>query len=236
MGLDATNRQWRTMSVATGVAGIASIVLVAVSQAFSQAGGGEPAFDAPAAEILSFFEAQNETLIAVGSFLGLLAVLAIAWFLAGVWAVLRQAEGDPAWRSVAALASGVIFVALVMTGGWELATFRVGDGVDPQIARLAFDMGNLGFANSWLALGSFLLAAGWIFLASRSLPNWLGWLALAAALGFLIGRAFWTTSIWLIPYTLFWVWTVAVSVLLLRGRLRSEPSPGRFDRLGPGME
>jgi hypothetical protein len=237
MGLDATSRQWRTMSVATGVAGIGSLVLVGVSQALSTArGGGEPAFDAPAADILSFFEAQNETLTAVGSFLGLLAVLAIAWFLAGVWVVLRRAEGDPAWRSVVALVSGVVFVVLLFTPGWELATFRTGDEVDPQIARLAFDTGNLGFANSWLALGSFLLAAGWIFLTARSLPNWLGWTALLAALGFLIGRAFWTTSIWLVPYTIYWGWTVAVSVLLLRGRLRAEPSQGQFDRLGPGME
>jgi hypothetical protein len=235
MGQDATSRHWRTMSVATGVAGIGSLVLVGVSQAMSTT-GGEPSFDAPAAEILSFFEAQNETLVAAGSFVGLLAVLAIAWFLAGVWAVLRQAEGDPAFRSTAALTSGVIFLALVMSPGWELASFRTGDGVEPQLARLAFDAGNLGFANSWLALGSFLLAAGWIFLTARSLPNWLGWLALVAAFGFLVGRAFWTTSIWLIPYALFWVWAVAVSVLLLRGRLRSEQSPGRFDRLGQGME
>jgi hypothetical protein len=236
MGPDATSRQWRSLSVATGVAGIGSLVLVAVSQALSQASEGEPSFDAPAAEILSFFEAQHETLIAAGSFVGLLAVLAITWFLAGVWAVLRQAEGAPAWRSAAALASGVIFVALLMSPGWELASFRTGDGVDPQTAQLAFDIGNLGFANSWLALGSFLFAAGWIFLTARSLPNWLGWLALAAALGFLIGRAFWTTPIWLISYTIYWGWTVAVSVLLLRGRLRSEQSPGRFDRLGQGME
>jgi len=236
MGPDATSRQWRSLSVATGAAGIGSLVLVAVSQALSSASEGEPPFDASAAKILSFLEAQHKALVAAGSFLGVLAVLAIAWFLAGVWAVLRQAEGDPAFRSTAALASAVAFVALIMAPGWELASFRVGDGVDPQIARLAFDIGNLGFANSWLALGSFLLAAGWIFLTARSLPNWLGWLALVGALGFLLGRAFWTTPIWLIPYTIYWGWTVAVSVLLLRGRLRSEQSPGRFDRLGQGME
>jgi hypothetical protein len=230
------SRQWRTMSVTTGIAGLATLVLVVVSQALPQSAKAEPDFDAPAAQILDYFEAQNDTVRAVGSYLALLAVLVFAWFLAGMWAVLRQAEGEPPWRSIVALASGLIFVVLVMTGGAEAAAFRVRDGVDPQIARLAFDLGSLGFANGWLALGSFLLAAGWIFLAARSLPNWLGWLAVVAALGFLVGRAFWTTPIWLIPYALFWVWTVAVSVLLLRGRLRSEPSPARFDRLGPGME
>ncbi|MEV0285264.1 hypothetical protein AB0H36_14235 [Kribbella sp. NPDC050820] len=236
MGAEATNRHWRTMSVTTGIAGLAGIVLVAASQALLLAGASEPDFDAPAAEIVTFFEAQNETATEAGAFLGQLALLAIAWFVVGVWAVLRHAEGDPAWRSAAALVSGVVFVALVMTGGWQLATFRLADGVDPQLARLAFDMGNLGFANGWLALGSFLLAAGWIFLTAGSLPNWLGWLALAAALGFVVGRAFWTTAIWLIPYSLFWIWTIAVSVQLLRGRMRSAPSQAQFDRLGRGME
>ncbi|MEI8412049.1 MULTISPECIES: hypothetical protein [unclassified Kribbella] len=236
MGPEATSSQWRTMSVGTGIAGLAGFVLVGVSQALVQAGGGEPAFDASGQEILSFFESRNDTLYPIGSFLGLLAVLALVWFFAGFWAVLRSAEGMPAWRSVVALASGLAFVSLVLRPGWDLAGFRTDDGVDPQIARLAYDDGNLGFANSWLALASFLFAAGWIILSSRGMPAWLGWVALVAAVGFLAGRAWWTTSIWLIPYALYWLWTIVISVQLLRGRYRPEPSPARLDHLGPGME
>jgi hypothetical protein len=228
--------QWRTMSVTTGIAGLAGFALVAVSQALVQAGGGEPAFDASGEEILSFFETRNDSLYPIGSFLGLIAVLALLWFFAGFWAILRTAEGAPPWRSVVALGSGLAFVILVMRPGWDLAGFRVDDGVDPQLARLAYDDGNLGFANAWLALASFLFAAGWIIVSSRALPPWLGWVALVAAVGFLVGRAFWTTSIWLIPYTLYWLWTIVISAQLLRGRWRPEPSQGQFDRLGRGME
>ncbi|TDD27988.1 hypothetical protein E1218_08620 [Kribbella turkmenica] len=220
-GLDAPGRQWRTMSVTTGVAGLAGFVLVAVSQALVQAGGGEPAFDAPGQEILGFFETRNDTLYPIGSFLGLIAVLALLWFFAGFWVVLRSAEGMPPWRSVVALGSGLVYVVLVMRPGWDLAGFRADEGVDPQLARLAYDNGNLGFANAWLALASFLVAAGWIILSTRALPAWLGWVALAAAAGFLAGRAFWTTPIWLIPYAAYWLWTIVVSVQLLRGRLRT---------------
>lgn len=235
MGLEATGTQWRTMCVTSGIAGLASLVLVGVSQAFSQAGAGEPAFDAPAAEIQRFFEAKDETLLAVGSYLGLIAVLAMVWFFAGIWAVLRSAEGEPAWRSVVAVASGMIFVVLVMSPGWELAGFRVDDGVDPQIAQLAFDSGNLGFANGWLALAGFLVATGWIMLSARSLPTWIGWLSVVTAVAFLVGRAVWTTPVWLVPYALFWIWTIVVSVHFLRGRFRPERS-ARIDHLGPGME
>ncbi|TDO47923.1 uncharacterized protein DUF4386 [Kribbella sp. VKM Ac-2527] len=222
IGLDqqpGAAKRWRTMSVATGIAGLAALVLVIVSQSLLLAGETEPDFDAPAAEILHFLEAQNETLYAAGSYLSLLALMTMAWFVAGLSAVLRQAEGDPAWRSAVALASGIVFVALVMTGGWQVGQFRLDDGLDPQLARFAFDLGNLGFANSWIALGSFMLAAGWIIVDSRSLPAWLGWWALVAGVGFLIARAVWLSPVWLIPYALFWVWVVVVCVQLVRRRI-----------------
>lgn len=214
--------QWRTLSITGGSAGVAGLLLVAVSQALVQVGGGEPAFDASGDEILRFLEARHETLYAIGTFLGLLAVLALACFVSVVAVILREAEGRPAWRSAFAFTSGIAFVVLLMSPGWELAAYRTDDGVDPQIARYAFDMGNLGFANAWVALAGFLAAAGWIMAGTPSLPSWLGWVAIVAAFGFLLGRAFWTTSVWLIPYAVFWVWVVALSIYLFRGRI-----PGR---------
>jgi hypothetical protein len=70
--------QWRTLFVTGGSAGLAGLLLVAASQALVQVGGGEPAFDASGDEILRFFEARNDTLYAIGTYLGLLAVLALA--------------------------------------------------------------------------------------------------------------------------------------------------------------
>ncbi|WP_134004846.1 hypothetical protein [Kribbella sp. VKM Ac-2566] len=214
--------QWRTLSITGGSAGVAGLLLVAGSQALVQVGGGEPAFDASGDEILRFLEARHDTLYAIGTFLGLLAVLALACFVSVVAVILREAEGRPAWRSAFAFTSGIAFVVLLMSPGWELAAYRTDDGVDPQIARYAFDMGNLGFANAWVALAGFLAAAGWIMVGTPSFPSWLGWVAIVAAFGFLLGRAFWTTSVWLIPYAVFWIWVVALSIYLFRGRV-----PGR---------
>ncbi|WP_410794011.1 hypothetical protein [Kribbella sp. C-35] len=214
--------QWRTLSITGGSAGVAGLLLVAVSQALVQVGGGEPAFDASGDEILRFLEARHDSLYAIGTFLGLLAVLALACFVSVVCVVLREAEGRPAWRSAFAFTSGIAFVVLLMSPGWELAGYRTDEGVDPQIARYAFDMGNLGFANAWVALAGFLAAAGWIIVGTSPLPSWLGWVAIVAAFGFLLGRAFWTTSVWLVPYAVFWIWVVALSIYLFRGRV-----PGR---------
>lgn len=236
MGAEATNRQWRTMSVTGGIAGFAGLLLVGVSQGLVQVGGGEPAFDAPADVILSFLQARDETLYPIGTFLGLIAVMALAVFVAVVWMTLRETEDHPAWRSAVALTTGIAFVVALAGPGWELAGFRIEDGVDAQIARYAFDMGNLGFANAWVSMAVFLAASAWITLEYRSLPRWLSWCALAAAVGLVAGRAFWTSPIWLIGYSLFWIWAVGVSVQLLRGRMRSARSRAPFDRLGPGIE
>jgi hypothetical protein len=210
--------QWRTLSITGGSTGLAGLLLVAASQSLVQVGGGEPAFDASGDEILRFLEARHDTLYAIGTYLGLLAVLAPACFVSIMWVILREAEGPPAWRSAVAFTSGIAFVVLLMSPGWELAAYRTDEGVDPQIARYAFDMGNLGFANAWVALAGFLAAGGWIMVATPAFPSWLGWIGIVAAIGFLVGRAFWTTSVWLIPYAIFWVWVVAVSIRLFRGR------------------
>lgn len=214
-------RRRRILFLSTGIAGIAAVVLANGAQGFVQVGGSEPPFDASAAVIHDFFDARVPTLYAVGSYLGVLAAVVLLWFVAGMHALLRDAEGDPPWRSTAALLAGLVYVAGILGGGWDLAVFRMEEGVDPQLARFAYDMGNLGFASSWVALGSFALAAGWVILSSRSMPRLMGWWAVAGGAVLVTARAVWTSQIWLIGYALVMLWIVVVSVFLLRERTRT---------------
>lgn len=216
-----TARRRRLLFLSTGIAGIAAFVLASASQGFVQVGGTEPPFDGSAAAIHDFFDARVPILYAVGSYLGVLLSVVLLWFVAGMHTLLRDAEGEPPWRSTVALLSGLLYVAGVMTAGWDLAVFRMDEGVDPQLARFAYDMGNLGFASSWVALGSFALAAGWVILSSRSMPRLLGWWAIAGGAVLVVARAVWTSQFWLIGYALVMLWIVVVSVLLLRERART---------------
>ena len=51
-------------------------------------------------------------------------------------------------------------MALLVGGGfWYIAMFR-DEGIDQQIARLLFDLGNFNFALMWVMLGALLLAVG----------------------------------------------------------------------------
>jgi hypothetical protein len=215
---DPLARRWRVLTVTTAGAGLAAIALVIVSQVALQAGGAEPAFDAPAEDTLAFFEAKHPALAELGGYGGVLALITLLWFQLGIAAVLRRAEGELAWRSTIAAASGTLAVALVLVPGWELGLFRTGR-LSPEMARLTFDMGNLGFATAWVAIGSFLLATGWVLIESTDLPSWLGWWAVVAALALIAARAAWTSPLWLVGYSLFWLWVIVASVLLLRGGL-----------------
>lgn len=199
------------------VAAIAFPVMQMISQGLIQIGGVEPAFAAPASEIVSFFQDRNPTLFSIGGYISLLSIVAFLWFLGALWDELQAAEGGSGWLSVVAVASGLVAVSTITSpGGWPLAVFRIEEGLDPQIARLLFDQGNLNFANYWVALGSMLLAVGLIAWQSHRFPGWMGWGSLVVGIGLLAARAVWTSAIAFTPYVLFWLWLILFGVMLLR--------------------
>lgn len=206
-------------------AAIAFPVLQMLSQGFIQIGGAEPSFAAPASEITVFFENRNPALFSIGAYFSILSLVAFLWFLGALWDELKTAEGESGWLSLIAVGSGLVAVAvLAAPSGWPLAMFRIDQGLDPQIARLLFDHGNLGFANIWVALGSMVLAAGLIIRGSNRFPSWLGWASIVLAAGLLLARAVWTSAIAFAPYVLFWVWMITLGVIFLRRSQRSVQS------------
>ena len=197
--------------------GIAFVLLQIAAQALIQVGGAEPPFDAPAAAAAAFFATRDGGLFAAGDYLSTLSLVPFLWFLGRLWSALRRGEGEPAWLSLVAVASGLLFAAAAGGGDWALAVFRREEGLDPQMARLLFDRGNLGFANAWVMLGSLCLATGVVAIRTRALPRWLGWAGVALAVGLLAARAGWaSTGLAFVPYVLFWLWLLALSVVLLR--------------------
>jgi hypothetical protein len=198
-------------------AGIAFPILQMASQGLVQVGGMEPAFAAPAAEILTFFQNRTPALAKLGGFLSILSAVVFIWFAAALWDEIRAIEGGSGWVSAIALGSGFLFAAAIFEpGGWELALFRLEDGLDPQMARTLFDEGNLNFANMWVALGSLLLASGLVLKNGGSYPAWMGWYAVILAVGMFAARYFWTTSAAFIPYVLFWLWMIVMGIMMAR--------------------
>ncbi len=209
------NARWGQIGAAGG---IVFVVLQMAAQALIQVGGAEPPFDAPA-DTIAF---------ALGDYLSTLSLIAFLWFLGSLWNTLRRAEGEPAWLSFVAAASGLMIVAAVSAGGgWALAVFRKDEGLDPQVARLLFDQGNFAFANAWAMLASLSLATGVVSIRTGALPRWLGWSGVLIAGGLLAARAVWASSgLVFVPFGLCYLWLIATSVVLIR-RAGTTESPQR---------
>jgi hypothetical protein len=71
---------------------------------------------------------------------------------------------------------------------WDAAVFRSGS-ISPQVARYAYDLGNISFANSWVATGAVGLCAGLVMLRAPGLPRWAAWWGLLAGAGEVLARA-----------------------------------------------
>lgn len=212
-----TKRRWEQIGASGG---IVFVVLQLASQALIQIGGSEPPFDAPAAEIETFFINRDIQLATIGAILAVLSIIPFLWFLGALWARLRRHEGEPGWLSLVALVSGAAGAAVILGGGggWELAILRLDEGLEAETLLLLFDQGNQAFATFWVALAGMLLAAGVVVLRDGGLPRWLGWFGLLLALALLAVRFVWFTAsgIKFMPYMLFWVWLIAASIVLIR--------------------
>lgn len=209
--------RWNQIGAACG---ILFILMSLGSQFLIQVGGLEPTFNAPAADILTFYENRDPALSALGGYLTVLSSIPFLWFIGVLWGVLRQHEPEPGWLSLVAFGSGLLAISAVIlaAGGWELALIRINEGLTGDIARLTFDQGNLGFANYQVALGGLALATGIVALRDGALPRWLGWLGVVTAVLLFVNRWFWfePSPLIFVPYMLFMVWLFATSAVLIR--------------------
>jgi hypothetical protein len=103
----------------------------------------EPAFDGSAQEIATFLGSLRGDLMAAGTLIVLLGVVALLTFAAGLHDVLGTGAGSLSVLAVrTAQLCAIGFVVAVGSGGWELGVLRRSD-LDPQIARLIFDQAAL---------------------------------------------------------------------------------------------
>ncbi len=211
----ASTQQRRNLARITGAAGLVTLVVVlgtSLANDYQSA-----AVDSNADETVAFFRSLDDTFGAVSSFLTAVGLIAMLWFTLGLALLLRRYEGELPWRSVFLAGAGVVSVVSGQIASWDAAVYRSGD-IDPQVARYAYDLGNLSFANGWVAAGAVGVCTGLIVIGNRDLPQWLGWWALIAGIGSVLARAVWTEGYAFIPFTAFWIWVGVLAAALLMGR------------------
>jgi hypothetical protein len=212
--IETSSDRWTRMIRSTGVVGLVTFVVLFTG--LIAGSPGEPTFLASPEEALAFY--LNTTAGWVQAAMAVAGLVAIGWiwFVVGLCLLLARAEGSPPWRSAVALVCGVILAAfLLLNTSGNAASFGAAD-LDLAVASYAFDVSSLGFANIWLALGSFAACSGWVVVSTRVVGRWLGWWGIASGLGLVIVRFFWTSDIWLLPYAAFWIWMIIMCIQLVR--------------------
>jgi hypothetical protein len=207
--------RYAALARTTGIIGIAFMVLL-FGPIIALASAEEPALEASAAEAVNYFrnlEATWAKLTMAASTLGMIGSL---WFFVAFGFLLGRAEGDPPWRSAIATLSGALLAAYGLVGASSVGAASLHGGrITPEVADFAYAFGNVGFANAWIALGSFALCSGWVILSTRVLERWMGWWIVVAGLALVVARFVWTTGFWGVGYSLFWLWVLVVCVRLI---------------------
>src|SRR5215207_3602927 len=140
----ASTQQRRKLARITGTAGLVTLVVVlgtSLANNYQSA-----AMDSDADETVAFFRSLDDSFGAFSSFATVVGLIAMLWFALGLALLLRRYEGELPWRSVFLAGAGVVSVVSGQIASWDAAVYRSED-IDPQVARYAFDLGNLSFAN-----------------------------------------------------------------------------------------
>lgn len=212
-----TDRHVR-LSRTTGIIGLVWVLLL-FAGVIGLSTHDEPPVYTTAHEAARYLAASDTTFTQLAYALASLGFMAGLWFFAAFGFVLARVEGAPAWRSALAAGSGAMLTAFGLVDTSAQAGTLQGDRIREDLADFAFHVNSLGFANMWVALGSFAIATGWVLLGSGAQERWLGWWIGAAGVGLLLARFAWTNPfLWLLPYAAFWLWVVTVCIRLVRRR------------------
>jgi hypothetical protein len=214
-----------TVARVTGAAGLVTLLTV-VGSSLADGYQHQSMTEATPA-ILSFFRSLDDRVGWLMSYATSVGLIACLWFAIGLALTLRPHERGVPWRSAFLAAAGVISVVSGQIASWDAAVFRSGS-ISPQVASYAYDLGNISFANSWVATGAVGLCAGLVMLRAPGLPRWAAWWGLLAGAGEVLARAWFRHGFAYAPFALYWAWVLAMSVLLVAGRLtatKARPGP-----------
>ena len=224
-GIKLDDRSGRvTLSRVTGAAGL--VTLIAVVGASLVDGYQNQSMTEAGPAILTFFRSLDDRVGWLMSYATSVGLIACLWFAVGLALVLRPHERGVPWRSAFLAAAGIVSVVSGQIASWDAAVFR-SDSITPQVASYAYDLGNISFANSWVATGAVGICAGLVMLRAPGLPRWAAWWGLVAGAGEALARAWFRHAFAYAPFALYWAWVLAMSILLLAGRLTARPDqPG----------
>lgn len=214
----------------SGIAGIVFVILAFGSRVVRGSMPDPAGRDALARFTAFYSDKSHNTHAVVAVVLGFIGLFAFAWFLGGLWAVLRQAEGAATAPLIVVVARGAAFVALgvvfhLFADGVGVTLhfgkgYTVDKGFDAGTAVLMSSIAQGAFLGSMLAVGAATAAAGVAMVRTRVFPIWLAWIGFAIAILCLPS----VPPLTFIAALLLAIWTLVTSGLMLRGDTPPTPN------------
>jgi hypothetical protein len=203
--------------------GIVFVILVLAS-AFLP--GSPPMTSDPTSEMAKFVVDKGDE-IRIAGYLGAVAVLPFFWFLASIWRLLRRGEGGTPRLTVMAALGGAFAATVGAVGGIVLALLpMVRSSLTPGLLRTLFILStNIAFM-ALFGIATLVLSASVVFIRSRVMPVWLGYLGVVAGVVELVGGGATVSTndtlftIGFIGFLLATLWILLLSIFMLR----SEPA------------
>jgi hypothetical protein len=144
----------------------------------------------------------------------LVGILFLIPFLAYLWSVLRQAEGEGGWLSATIFGAGLVDLTIKLgSAAASVAAEQLEEGTPLDTAL--HDMNSASFILSMLPLSVLTAAFAIVTLRTRVLPRWLGWMG-AITSGALLVNGMALEAEFGPAFLLFLLWTTATSVVLIR--------------------
>jgi hypothetical protein len=144
----------------------------------------------------------------------LVGILFLVPFLAYLWSILRQAEGEGGWLSATVFGAGLVDLAIKLgSAAPSVAAEQVRAG--SPLDNALHDISDASFIVSMLPLSVLTAAFAIVTLKTQVLPRWLGWMGALTAAALLVNGMSLNAEIG--PgFLLFLLWTTATSVVLVR--------------------
>jgi hypothetical protein len=198
--------------------------------------GERPDFAAGGAEVAAHFD-EARTRIQVGCAIDAAVAPLFVWFLATVTSLTRAGRAEGQGAALVAFGCGIGFITLLLA---DVTALAVG-ALRPENMVAAPELASALRDFEWLAMGmaAFLASGTLVAMAALVLrhkavwPQWIGWLAGAAALAYAlrVGTLFTTDGAFAADGVLgFWVpvisfaaWTFLASVVLALDLRRARP-------------
>jgi hypothetical protein len=209
---------WERLGAASGILFFAAVI----ASFFTPE---TPDADDPTPQIASSI-ADDRAAHLVGAYLTGIASLFFLVFVGALWSRLRRAEADRGPSILVALGGVGSALIILIANGVFLALIEAADeGREPAAIRALFELDEIVFIGIGWTSAAFYAGAALSSLGTGSLPRWLGWIAAALAVVFVVAflgifsrddEGGVLGAIFFIALLVNFLWILAASIVMLR--------------------